>query len=55
MAADQFFAELTRFINFADERQRRKPEPNEWWWYLDILVQVPALSERSLQPEGFPA
>jgi hypothetical protein len=54
MAAGQFFAELARFIDFAEERQRRKPGPNEWWWYLDILVQIPALPERPLQAESIP-
>jgi len=50
--AERFFAELSRFVDLAEERRRRKPGPNEWWWYLDILVQVPALSERSPQTES---
>lgn len=53
--ADRFFAELSRFVDLTEERQRRKPGPHEWWWYLDILVQVPALPERSFQPESVPA
>ena len=44
--ADKFLRELNRFIDLAEERQRRQPHPNEWWWYLDILAQVPAVPQR---------
>ncbi len=55
MAADQFFAELSRFVDLSEERQRRQPAANEWWWYLDILVQVPALLEHQSHQESVPA
>ncbi len=44
--ADKFLRELSRFVDLAEERQRRQPDPNEWWWYLDILAQVPAGVQR---------
>ncbi len=44
--ARAFLAELNRFVNLAQERQQRQIGPQEWWWYLDVLVQVPALPQR---------
>ncbi len=43
MQADKFLAELSRFVDLAQERQRRQTSPDEWWWYLDILVRAPAV------------
>ncbi len=42
-----FLAELNRFVNLAQERQQRPISPREWWWYLDVLVQAPALPQRA--------
>jgi hypothetical protein len=47
MQADKFLAELNRFVDLAAERQRRQTSPDEWWWYLDILVQAPAVPIRT--------
>ena len=44
--ADKFLQELSRFIDLAEERHQRHPNPNEWWWYLDILAQVPVVPQR---------
>ncbi|MFO7538114.1 MAG: hypothetical protein R6X32_08630 [Chloroflexota bacterium] len=35
------------FVVLAQERQQRQVSPDEWWWYLDILVRVPAVPGRS--------
>jgi hypothetical protein len=42
--ADQFFAELSRFINLADERRTRGVHSDWWWWYLDVLAKAPVTS-----------
>jgi hypothetical protein len=42
-----FLDELSRFVNLAEERQQRQVKPFEWWWYLDVLVQAPALPEHA--------
>lgn len=44
--ADKFLQELNRFVDLAEEWQQRRPHPNDWWWYLDILAQVPAGPQR---------
>ena len=46
MQADKFLVELSRFVDLAAERQRRQTNPDEWWWYLDILVRAPAVPIR---------
>jgi hypothetical protein len=45
--ADKFLHELNCFVVLAQERQQRQVSPDEWWWYLDILVRVPAVPGRS--------
>ena len=41
--AAAFLAELSRFVDLAAERRRLRIPPSHWWWYLDVLVQVPAM------------
>ena len=40
--AKKFFAELSRFIELADERRRLGISREQWWWYLDIIAQLPS-------------
>ena len=40
----EFWAEISRFADLAEERRRLQPPPEHWWWYLDVLAQVPALA-----------
>ncbi|MBI4771445.1 MAG: hypothetical protein HY784_13810 [Chloroflexi bacterium] len=49
--AAEFAAEISRFVNLAEERRRLQPPPGEWWWYLDILAQTPFFLDRQRQPE----
>jgi len=49
--AAEFLAELSRFVDLAAERQRLGIPPAHWWWYLDVLVQVPTLSVHRSAPE----
>lgn len=39
--ASEFYAELLRFINFEDRRKSQQIPPTRWWWYLDVLAQLP--------------
>jgi hypothetical protein len=34
-------AELSRLTELSYERQHRKPSPEQWWWYLDVLAHTP--------------
>ena len=36
-----FHAELARITDFKSERQRRQPNAEKWWWYLDVLACLP--------------
>ncbi len=39
--AGEFYAELAHITDLEYERQQRKPIPAQWWWYLDVLLQLP--------------
>ncbi len=39
--ADEFYVELSRFINFEQRRQSHQITVTRWWWYLDVLVHLP--------------
>ena len=41
--AAEFLAELSRFVDLVTERRRLRTPPSHWWWYLDVLVQVPVM------------
>ncbi len=41
--AAQFHAELCRFIDLAQHRQAHTISVDRWWWYLDVLAQLPSL------------
>ena len=53
--AAEVVAELSRFIDLAEERRRLQPRPTEWWWYLDVLVQAPTFPTTPRQPEAVTA
>jgi hypothetical protein len=53
--AVEFLAELNRFVNLAEQRLERQVNPEEWWWYLDVLVQAPALPKRTTTTTLVPA
>jgi hypothetical protein len=47
----EFWAEISRFTDLAKERQQRQPLPEYWWWYLDVLAQLPYLETKEQGPE----
>ncbi len=49
--APEFLAEIARFVDLAAERRRLGTPPSHWWWYLDVLAQVPGLSPRDQELE----
>lgn len=40
---ERVHAELSRITSLEIERERRQPTPDQWWWYLDVLTQLPEL------------
>jgi len=49
--AAEFLAELSRFVDLAAERRRLRIPPSHWWWYLDVLVQVPTMPKGELESQ----
>jgi hypothetical protein len=35
------YHELSRFINLSNYRVQKQIKPDQWWWYLDVLVSLP--------------
>lgn len=36
-----FYAELAQFVNLEQRRQSEQISVGRWWWYLDVLAQLP--------------
>ncbi|MEG4318999.1 MULTISPECIES: hypothetical protein [unclassified Microcoleus] len=46
---NDFYRELSCFVNLADIRKAEAIPPRRWWWYLDVLVFLPiSLKPRKL-------
>lgn len=39
--AAAFYTELARFVDLRQRRQADQIPPSRWWWYLDVLAQLP--------------
>lgn len=37
----KFHAEVSRFVNLEQERRRRDIPASRWWWYLDVVSNLP--------------
>lgn len=35
-----FYTELARITSLEEERGQRRPAPDRWWWYLDVLSSL---------------
>ncbi len=38
--ANDFYQELSRFVNLAERRKAQMIPPQRWWWYLDAIQVV---------------
>jgi len=36
-----FYAELPRFVDLPEHRLEHGIDPARWWWYLDVIRQLP--------------
>ncbi|MBV7337369.1 hypothetical protein KFU94_55890 [Chloroflexi bacterium TSY] len=52
--ANAFCAELAQVTDLTYERENRKPTPEQWWWFLDVLVTMP-ISPSALTISVMPA
>jgi hypothetical protein len=39
--ANQFYGEFAQFIDFEQRRRTQQIPVERWWWYLDVLAQLP--------------
>ncbi len=39
--ANQFYQAIASVADFAQWRSESAASPEEWWWYLDVLMNVP--------------
>jgi len=39
--AEQFHQAISAVANLSVWRQNANVSPEEWWWYLDVLISVP--------------
>ena len=39
--APVFYNSLSTFINFPERRKSQQISVKHWWWYLDVLAQLP--------------
>ncbi len=40
--ADRFFESIRRIADLAAWREEEGVTPEHWWWYLDVIVRLPA-------------
>ena len=38
-----FESQLAQITTLASERAQRQPPASHWWWYLDVITQLPPL------------
>jgi len=51
--ANVFYMELAKITNLAEERERRRPLPDHWWWYLDVIVTMPTNTAAAVAAYSF--
>ncbi|MEZ4726848.1 MAG: hypothetical protein R3E79_06910 [Caldilineaceae bacterium] len=53
--APAFCQELSTITSLTYERQQRVPLPTQWWWYLDVITQLPEPATRQSELAVMPA
>ena len=41
--ADKFYRSIARVADLKSWRDQENAPPSHWWWYLDVLAEVPML------------
>jgi hypothetical protein len=39
--AAAFYTEIARFVDLATYRTEHHIDPTHWWWYLDVIQELP--------------
>ncbi|NBD35617.1 MAG: hypothetical protein GVY30_06420 [Chloroflexi bacterium] len=50
--AKEFYASIRRVADLSNWRRDERVPPTHWWWYLDVIVQIPAHLSKSAAPES---
>jgi hypothetical protein len=50
--AGRFFQAIQSIADLAQWRQMEAVTPDQWWWYLDVLAQLPENALVSLSHDG---
>jgi hypothetical protein len=48
--AKQFYSAIREVADLAIWRADEKAPPSHWWWFLDVVVQLPELGETTVPP-----
>jgi hypothetical protein len=51
----RFYEAIQAIADLETWRREQDTPPAHWWWYLDVLVQLPEPSEPETPPEKVPA
>ena len=51
-AVNEFYEALKSITDLQQERKMRERSPDHWWWYLDVLAQLPSQPQAN-QPTHF--
>jgi hypothetical protein len=52
--ARRFYQAIHQIADLGLWRRQEDVPPEHWWWYLDVLAQMPALPTREVWPELVP-
>lgn len=50
--AKQFYSAIRQVADIAIWRADEKVPPSHWWWFLDVVVQLPEFGEGSVSQTG---
>lgn len=50
--AKKFYSAIRQVADIAIWRADEKTPPSHWWWFLDVVAQLPEFGEGSISPAG---
>jgi hypothetical protein len=53
--ARRFYRAIQGIANLDEWRCHEEVPPSHWWWYLDVLIELPQVAAQELLSKGVPA